>query len=70
MSELNLKKRSQVDRLIISDAMIDSVWEEIRQGKAENVLQLSVDIQTNVNRIVWKLNEIQNERIKNATDEV
>lgn len=68
MGELNLKKRSQADRLIIADALVDSVWEEIRNGKSENVLQLAADIQVNVNRIVWKLNEIQNKRIQNGQD--
>ena len=66
---IDLKKRSQTDRLIIADALVDSVWEEIRNGKSENVLQLAVDIQVNVNRIVWKLNEIQNKRIQNGQDE-
>lgn len=60
--ERELTKRSQAERLAIADSLIASVWEEYCDGKINRTnLQLAVNIQTNVNRIVWKLNELNNQ---------
>lgn len=54
-----LKKRRQVERLVIACGLLDSIWEEVANGKVEdNMLQLAVNAQTDINRIVWKLNEL------------
>lgn len=54
-----LKKRRQVERLAIAYGLLDSIWEEMANGKVEdNLLQLAVNAQTDINRIVWKLNEL------------
>lgn len=64
MSDLHL--RSQVERLTIADTLLDSVWREFQCNCVQDdLLQLAVDIQVNINRIVWKLNEINNRRETN-----
>ena len=58
MSE-NLHKRPQMERLALAEVLLMSVWQEIQDGKIEGgLLQTAVHCQTEVNRIVWKLNEI------------
>ena len=55
--DMELKKRSQVERLTIAFSLIDSVWEEMTNGIVEDdMLQIAVNMQTDVNRIVWALN--------------
>lgn len=52
-----IQKRSQIERLTIAFTLIDSVWEEITNGTVEDdMLQIAVNMQTDVNRIVWALN--------------
>jgi len=54
-----LKKKSQVERLAIAYTLLASIWDEMANGKVEdNLLQLAVNAQTDINRIVWKLNEL------------
>jgi len=54
-----IKKRRQVERLAIAYGLLDSIWGEMANGKVEdNLLQLAVDAQIDINRIVWKLNEL------------
>lgn len=54
---MELKKRSQVERLTIAFSLIDSVWEEMTNGIVEDdMLQIAVNTQVDVNRIVWALN--------------
>ena len=53
-----LKKRSQADRLSIAFILIDSIWWEMQNGKIDSdLLQLAVDTQVDINRIVWLLNK-------------
>lgn len=55
---IGLKKRSQAERLTIAFSLLDSIWEEMAAGKIESgLLQTAVYAQTDINRIVWKLNE-------------
>lgn len=64
MSELHL--RSQIERLTIAETLLAGVWEEVRLGCVQDgALQLAVNCQIDINRIVWKLNE-QPTIIKNA----
>ena len=59
-----MKKRSQAERLTIAESLVSSVWEEVVDDNVENipdVLQLAVNIQVDVNRIVWRLNQMNNE---------
>lgn len=59
----DLSKRSQTERLTIAESLVSSVWEEFLNGSIdEENLQIAVDLQVNVNRIVWKLNEVRDEK--------
>lgn len=49
---------TQTERMAAAYDLIDSVWSEVREGKAEDILQTVVNVQVDVNRLVWKLNEI------------
>lgn len=56
-----VKKRSQLDRLNTAFVLLDSIWCEMANGTVEdNILQLAVYTQTDINRIVWMLNERRN----------
>lgn len=60
---INMKKRSQAERLTIAESLVSSVWKEYLNGSIdEENLQLAVDLQANVNRIVWKLNKLRDEQ--------
>ena len=59
-----MDKQTLLERLTIADSLISSVWEEMRKGHIESGIgQTAVNIQVNVNRIVWKLNELMNAHI-------
>lgn len=53
-----MDKRTQAERVVIAGALLATIWDEVRNGNAENILQDMVYIQADVNRIVWKLNEM------------
>lgn len=54
-------KRSQTERLTIAESLLASVWEEYINGNIDRSnLQLAVYCQTYINRIVWKLNALNN----------
>lgn len=58
---MSIEKRSQAERMALASSLLDGLWEEIRKGEAENILQEAVYAQQSINRIVWKLNERMNE---------
>lgn len=58
--EIKLEKRSQNERLALANVLLDSVYEEMLNGKDEGMLQLAVNIQVTVDRLVWLLNERMN----------
>ena len=60
-----MTKRTQAERAIIAGVLISTIWDEVRSGNNENILQDMVYIQADVNRIIWKLNEMQNEEVRN-----
>ena len=57
MPTIELKKRSQSERVAIASTLLESVWDEVRNGSADDILQEMVYIQMFTNRIVWKLNQ-------------
>lgn len=69
MNDLDLLKRSQAERLIIAESLVNSVWQEYLNGSIDrNNLQLAVYLQVNVDRIVWKLNALNNESREEKSD--
>lgn len=58
MQTIELKKRTQAERVAIALTLLESVWDEVRTGNADDILQEMVYVQMFTNRIVWKLNEI------------
>ena len=65
--DCKLTKRSQAERLAIADSLIASVWEEYLNGSVDrSTLQVAAYIQANANRIVWKLNELNNSNTPNT----
>ena len=66
MTEIELTKKSQAERLIIADTLMASVWEEMVQGiiEDEDLIQMAVLIQVSTNRIVWLRNKRNNKNVK------
>lgn len=60
MTEIEIKKRSQLERMINIEIALSQIWEEFQEGNIEDILQVSVYAQTFLNRIVRKLNERMN----------
>ena len=58
--EIEIKKRTQLERMINIEIALSQIWEEFQEGNIEDILQVSVYAQTFINRIVWKLNERNN----------
>lgn len=63
-----LVKRTQAERLMIVESLVSKLWDELKDNNSEeDILQLAVNVQVFVNRIVWKLNKQMQEEVK--TDE-
>lgn len=60
MTEIEIKKRSQLERMINIEIALSQIWEEFEEGNIEDIIQVSAYAQTFLNRIVWKLNERNN----------
>ncbi len=60
-----MQKRSKIERLTMVSALLAELWAEIREEAVEQevseLLGLAVSVQTDVNRIVWKLNQLNGE---------
>lgn len=54
-----MERRTQAERLSIVEALLTGVNEEIFKGKAEDILQIAVNCQVEINRMVWKLNKVR-----------
>lgn len=52
-----IQKRSQSERVAIALTILENIWDEVREGNAEKILQEMVYVQLFTNRIVWKLNQ-------------
>lgn len=64
--ELNLSKRSQVERITLVSALTETIWTEFLKGEIDDGIILpAVNAQVILNRIVWCLIER-----KNASEEV
>ena len=54
---LELKKRSQAERIAICETLLAGIWEEILAGNVDkSILQTAVYCQADLARIVWRLN--------------
>ena len=74
MKEIPLTKRNRMERMIIACTLLSSIWEEVKDCKATDIemglLQNAVYAQTDINCIVWKLNELSRpSRRKGASDD-
>ena len=59
-----LKKRTQAERMAIAETLLSSVWEEFERGIIdEEIMQVAVNAQVDIDRIVWKLNALNAEGI-------
>lgn len=57
---IELTKRSQLERMLISESLLSSVWAEISAGTVDKeILQTAANAQVQINRIVWKLNSLE-----------
>ena len=57
MQTIELKKRSKAERVAIVSTLLERIWDEVRTGNADDILQEMVYVQMFTNRIVWKLNQ-------------
>ena len=59
-----LNKRSQLERLATAETLVRQVCEEVLSNNVKgNILQTAVNIQVDINRIVWYLNRRNNEKV-------
>lgn len=59
-----LSKRSQLERLAIAETLVRQVCEEVLNNNVRGeILQTAVNIQVDINRIVWYLNRRNNEKV-------
>lgn len=56
-----MQKRKQIERLTAAYQLVSEVYEEIMKDKVEpDLLQTAAYIQVDVDRLVWKLNQLNN----------
>lgn len=54
-----MQKRKQIERLTVAYQLVSEVYEEVMKDKVEpNLLQTAAYIQMDVDRLVWKLNQL------------
>lgn len=62
MKEIPLTKRSRAERMVIVCSLLSGILKEIKTCEAEDIesglLKNAVHAQVDMNRIVWKLNEL------------
>ena len=57
---MNVIKRSKAERMVIAGLLLSEIYQELLDGKTRDVaglLQTAVYLQTDINRIVFWLNE-------------
>ena len=54
-----IEKRTQSERLAIIESLLVGINSEIYEGNAEPILQQAVNCQIEINRMVFKLNRLQ-----------
>ena len=56
-----MQKRKQIERLTVAYQLVSEVYEEVIKDKVEpDLLQTAAYIQMDVDRLVWKLNQLNN----------
>ena len=56
-----MQKRKQIERLTVAYQLVSEVYEEVMKDKVEpDLLQTAAYIQMDVDRLVWKLNQLNN----------
>ena len=54
-----MQKRKQIERLTVAYQLVSEVYEEVMKEKVEpDLLQTAAYIQMDVDRLVWKLNQL------------
>jgi hypothetical protein len=54
-----MQKRKQIERLTVAYQLVSEVYEEVMKDKVEpDLLQTAAYIQMDVDRLVWKLNQL------------
>lgn len=54
-----MQKRKQIERLTVAYQLVSEVYEEVMKDKVEpDLLQMAAYIQMDVDRLVWKLNQL------------
>ena len=54
-----MQKRKQIERLTVAYQLVSEVYEEVMKDKVEpDLLQIAAYIQMDVDRLVWKLNQL------------
>ena len=54
-----MQKRKQIERLTVAYQLVSEVYEEVMNDKVEpDLLQTAAYIQMDVDRLVWKLNQL------------
>lgn len=62
-----MQKRKQIERLTIAYQLVSEVYEEVMKDKVEpDLLQTAAYIQMDVDRLVWKLNQLNNKGGRNV----
>ena len=57
-----MQKRKQIERLTVAYQLVSEVYEEVMKDKVEpDLLKTAAYIQMDVDRLVWKLNQLNNE---------
>ena len=57
-----MQKRKQMERLTVAYQLVSEVDEEVMKDNVEpDLLQTAAYIQMDVDRLVWKLNQLNNE---------
>lgn len=59
-----IEKRSQAERLAIVESLLVGINSEVYEGKAERILQEAVYCQVEIDRLVFKLNEIASKEVR------
>lgn len=56
-----MQKRKQIERLTVAYQLVSEVYEEVMKDKVEpDLMQTAAYIQMDVDRLVWKLNQLNN----------
>lgn len=56
-----MEKRSKVERMVIANTLLTSIYEELLKGETDDIdglLQIAVYAQVEMNRIVFELNQL------------